>query len=129
MIQIVIDNRLTISKLPWELRDEIKRRLSFENPAYIEATRMNRWTGNIPDVLRFYEQVGTGTLIIPRGFAGQAIRMIGNRAYQLDDQRRTLPEVDFNFTGILKPFQEQAVTAMTGRNLDGLRGLMHQPLP
>ena len=120
MIQIRIDNRLTISKLPWELRDEIKRRLSFENPAFIEATRMNRWAGNIPDVLRFYEQQGTGTLVIPRGFAGQAIRMIGNRAYQLDDQRRTLPEVDFNFTGILKPFQEQAVTAMTGKDFGTL---------
>lgn len=38
---------------PAYLIDEIKKRLNFQNPAWIENENMGRWNGNTPKFLRF----------------------------------------------------------------------------
>ena len=56
-------------------------------------------------------------------FSGQAIRIAkqnGERVH-IDDQRRELPEVDFSFNGILKPFQQEAVTAILKKDFGTLQ--------
>jgi hypothetical protein len=76
---------------------EIRNRLSFKNPAWLENERRG--------------------LSFPRGFAGNAIRIAKRHGEQITvvDNRSELPEVDFTFTGILKPFQKDAVEDITAK--------------
>ena len=85
-------------------------RLSFENPKYLEAKRMNRWVGQIPRFLQFFEVVD-GKLTIPRGFIRELLALCKERkiSYSIEDDRRVLDAVDFNFQGELRPFQKKAV--------------------
>lgn len=71
---------------------------------------MNRWTGNLDRELRFY-RAENGGLHIPRGFIGQLISMARKAGipFQIEDHRRTLPEVDFQFAGELRDFQQDVV--------------------
>jgi superfamily II DNA or RNA helicase len=108
-ITITVAAETHLGKLPWSIRDEIKRRLTLDNPAFQSALHMGRWTGGMEQTLKFYGQQGTGSLIVPRGFTGQAIRLLGKTPYTIIDRRRSLPAVAFQFTGILKDFQKRAV--------------------
>jgi len=89
----------------------VKNRLTIENPLWLENERMGRWNGGVERILRYYSEAGD-LLILPRGFVRQAIsicRQYGEK-YEIFDKRRTLPEVDYNFIGTLKPFQKKAVS-------------------
>lgn len=109
-MQIIISNEIHISDIDARTSKLIRERLSMPNPAYIDAERMGRWTGQIPRTLEFYTRTDRG-LSIPRGFIRQ-IRGIcrgeGIR-YEVVDYRRTLPLVSFTFNGTLKPFQKKAI--------------------
>jgi len=113
-VKITIANKIYLSDIPEQTRFAIMERLMFENPKWVELERLGKWTGSTPKVLTFYEETENGGLIIPRGFVGQLLRLCRKRnvRYQLDDRRRTLPEMDFSFTGKLKTFQQEAVKAM-----------------
>lgn len=119
---IRIDNNLTVTEAPENLRTDICTRLTFPNPAYAEAEKMGRWTGKIPRVLRFYETDPTGALILPRGFCGQLVTICRSFDvhFQIDDQRRELPEVDFSFNGQLRDYQQDAVNAMVAKHFGTL---------
>jgi len=109
-MKITIKNDLFLTELPDHLMAEIQDRLTFTNPAYTEAEKMNRWTGNLDRELKFY-RAENGGLHIPRGFIGQLISMARKAGipFQIEDHRRTLPEVDFHFAGELRDFQQDAV--------------------
>lgn len=86
--------------------------LTVDNPKYHAAKKYGRWVGkNFPQKLYFYELDETG-IIFPRGFAAQAVKLcrtyMGSRP-KIIDQRRRLPEVDFNFQGRLRSYQKEAV--------------------
>ena len=114
---ITIDNQITISDVPRFIKTEIMVRLSFPNPAFAKAKKMNRWTGNIPKHLHFYEETEDG-LVIPRGFIRELLTLCKEKdvRYFIEDHRRALPEVNFAFKGQLRPFQEQAVTDILSRD-------------
>ena len=120
-MKVQIDNKLSIFDIPSHFSRIVYDRLTLDNPKWIENNRMNRWNGNTPKHLRFYEKTDSG-LIAPKGFAKQLIGMAHkhNVSYQIDDRRRTLPEIDFTFHGKLKPFQEQAVTDILSRDFGTL---------
>lgn len=113
-MRIEINSKLKITGAPESLKRSISDRLTFPNPKFLEAERMGRWTGDIPEFLQFYEIAPDGTLTIPRGFAHQLFKILSSNGIrpEIIDHRRTLPEVDFHFTGTLKPFQQEAVDAM-----------------
>jgi superfamily II DNA or RNA helicase len=96
--------------------------LQFPNPKYIENQRMGRWNGGVPRLLRFYDKVGEDGLWIPRGFMRQLIVACRDRnlTYHIDDRRRSLPQVDFTFTGRLKDFQRKAVDVMATKEFGTL---------
>lgn len=116
-MKIFLSNILTISNPPRILSREIRSRLSMGNPKFDEAVRMGRWTGNIPETLRYYRDEGD-SIVTPRGFIRQLISMAKKEGvpFQVIDNRRTLPEVDFAFTGALKPFQEAALEDILSRD-------------
>jgi len=112
-LKVILENKLTISKSPKSLETEIRDRLTFPNPKFIENERQGRWNGDTPPELQFYE-FDRGRLIIPRGFIRQLYFMCRkwDEPFELTDNRRLLLEVEFKFNGQLRPFQETAIDKM-----------------
>jgi len=120
-MRITISKMIDIRYIPMSLRNELKGRLTIENPLWLENKRMGRWNGNTPRFLHCYEEAASG-LTIPRGFLPQLIGMAkrnGDR-FQILDRTRALPEAEFQFRGQLRPFQEEAVKAILSRSMGTL---------
>ena len=124
-MKIILINNLRLSSIPPEIRATIMDTLTFPNPKWLENERMGRWNRGTPKVLRFYDKTRGGGLWIPRGYMRQLLLLCRRRGvrYEIDDRRRALPPVDFNFTGQLKPFQQEAVKTMLSRDF----GVLNAP--
>jgi len=110
IMEIIISNRITLKDIPQDLMADLKERLSFANPKWIENEKRGYWNGKTPQILRFYKVTDNGSLVIPRGFIRQLLsccRRYGVN-YQILDNRRALNRIPFNFSGQLRPFQEIA---------------------
>jgi superfamily II DNA or RNA helicase len=120
-VRIEVTNKVTIHHVPAPLSQELRQRLTITNPKYIENLKYDRWQGDTPEYLRFYEDCHD-TLIIPRGFTRQLLNLCKRHGVQHDihDRRRTLPAVDFHFHGQLRPFQVEAVKAVDARDFGTL---------
>jgi superfamily II DNA or RNA helicase len=116
MVTLKIDRKLHLFPLP-EITDtilrEVKDRLTFPNPAYLEAKKRGFSTWNKPQEVRGY-RVGHDQLIVPRGFTAQMIDLLrwAGVPFRVEDRRRLLAPVDFDFKGELWDFQVEAVEAM-----------------
>ena len=119
---ITITNNLRLRNVPTELRNKLIEKLEIVNPKWLENERMGRWNRGTPQILRFYDKIGTTGLWIPRGYLRQLILLCrkSNVRYQLDDQRRILAPVNFGFSGQLRPFQQAAVDRMLTRDFGTL---------
>ena len=124
-MKIILTNNLRLSGIPSDIRAKLMETLSFPNPKWLENERMGRWNRGTPKVLRFYDKTRGGGLWIPRGYMRQLLLLCRRRGerYEIDDRRRALPPVDFNFTGQLKPFQQEAVKTMLSRDF----GVLNAP--
>jgi len=100
----------------------LTQKLEILNPKWLENERMGRWNRGTPQVLRFYDRVGSAGLWIPRGFMRQLILLCRKHdiAYRIEDQRRDLEPVQFDFTGTLRPFQQTAVDRMLAKDFGTL---------
>lgn len=101
------------------LYSAIRRRLTIKNPKYDAAVRYGRWVGKQlkPKLYFFWET--NDRLIFPRGFANQAVALCqkhGGQSPKIIDNRRQLAPVDLSFHGQLRPYQQQAVTAVLNRS-------------
>jgi len=113
---------MKLSGVPGDLMQTLTRHFQMLNPKWLENERMGRWNRGTKKTLRFYRRFGKQGIIIPRGYARQLIRLLNREhvAYTLDDQRRLLPAVSFDFSGSLKSFQTVAVDAMLKREFGTL---------
>ncbi len=116
-MKVIIKNNLKITGIPEEFVQILMAKLRFPNPKWIENQRMGRWNKGIPKELKFYKKAGDGGLVIPRGYIRQLIYLARRDKiqYELVDKRRTLADVEFNFSGQLKRFQQQAALAMLAK--------------
>jgi len=123
-MKITISNYIQIADAPSFFVQEIKKSLTMQNPEYIEKIKRGYWTGNTPETLKFYHNTCEG-LEIPRGYARKLLFLAREHGidYQLIDRRRTLLEVSFEFKGMLKPFQDQAVRDVLSRD----QGVLEAP--
>jgi superfamily II DNA or RNA helicase len=124
MITFQVDNQAHLypaSDLPGSVLNRIKARLTFPNPAYLEAQKRGFSTWKILQQIQGY-RVAADALIIPRGFTAQLVEILRGSGVQycLEDHRRTLPEVDFHFLGELRDFQKTAVDEMASRDFGTL---------
>ncbi len=121
-MKIIITNNLRLSNIPPEIRAKLMDTLTFPNPKWLENERMGRWNRGTPKLLRFYDKTRGGGLWIPRGYMRQLLLLCRRRGVtvEIDDQRRALTPVDFNFIGQLKPFQNKAVMVMRSRDFGTL---------
>lgn len=112
MISLTVSSSCLLEGLPFELEKLLKEKLTIPNPKYIAAKRYGRWVGKkLKPQLKYYDQQPTG-LAFPRGFANQAVllcREHTGKSPEIIDTRRRLPEVDFSFSGTLRPYQQAGV--------------------
>ena len=121
-LKITIRNRLSLENTPPELEAILRKQMGFTNPKWQENERLGRWNKGTPEHLSFFEKTRTGRILLPRGYVRQLMLMCRrmNISYTLEDLRRTLPEVDFTFSGRLKPFQEVAAERMLSKEFGTL---------
>ncbi|MDP2758314.1 MAG: DEAD/DEAH box helicase [Desulfurivibrionaceae bacterium] len=98
------------------LAEALRQQLTIDNPEYLEAKKYSRWMGKkLKPHLYFYIE-RNGTLTFPRGYANHAIllaRKFMRQDPKIIDQRQSCDLVEFNFLGELRPYQEEAVNAIT----------------
>ena len=111
---LTLSNRLSVAPLPGSLRDEMAAILTLENPKYTENERMGRWNRGTPKTLRFYRKQSGAGICVPRGFVRSVMAFLSRHQlpWRLVDNRRSLADVDFDFSGRLKPFQQEAAAMM-----------------
>lgn len=131
MMTLVVSNDLHITDAPASFIRHLQDRLTLENPAFLAAEKMGRWTGNLERHLRYYEQDHSG-IRIPRGMIGQVVNMAKRAevSYRIEDRRRSLPPVDIRFllptgrsvtnTG-LKPYQVKVIEDVLKRDISVLQ--------
>ncbi len=119
---ITITNNLRLKNIPPDLLAILTEKLEILNPKWLENERMRRWNRDTPQVLRFYDKVGSSGLWIPRGFMRQLILLCRKHdiQYQIDDRRRNLTPANFDFNGKLRPFQQVAVDRMLTKDFGTL---------
>jgi len=113
-MQIYVDSRIRIKEAPKELHEYLYERLTIDNPKYVEAVRMGRFCWNIPKHIYCCHATTEGTLILPRAYIHHLQAYLKEKSipYQIQDNRRKLSPVDFEFNGKLKDFQAEACAAM-----------------
>jgi hypothetical protein len=117
-VKLTVTNKIMVRGAPIRLIETLKDHLTMPNPAFAEAKKRGRWTGNIEKVLRFYTQDADG-ISFPRGYARQAIELIEQhtgRKPQIIDKRRSCPQLDLSFHGELRPYQKEAVRDILARD-------------
>ncbi|RZB31836.1 MAG: hypothetical protein SRB1_01455 [Desulfobacteraceae bacterium Eth-SRB1] len=122
ILKITIKNNLRLIDIPPDFRKILIKKLTVSNPKWIENARMSRWNRGTPKVLQFYDKTKADGLWIPRGYMRQLVLLCRHYGikHQLDDQRRALEIVDFNFAGRLKQFQKEAVNVMLAKDFGTL---------
>lgn len=117
-MQITLKNRLFLSDVPDGLAAQLKDRLRFKNPKWLENERQGRWNQGVPEYLSFCRETPNGGLAIPRGYIRHLILLCRKAGipHEIDDRRRSFPPVDFRFSGELAAFQETAVSAMLSKD-------------
>lgn len=109
-MKIIVSSKILLPDASSPFARIIREGLTMPNPAYLEAVKRGRRTGNLKQELRFY-QIEPEGLIIPRGFASQLLRIAAQTETprEIIDQRRILQQVKFSFKGKLRDYQAEAV--------------------
>ena len=121
-MKITLTSHIDISGAPEPLLRKIRDTFTIENPCWLDNHRLSRWNGATDHWLAFYRDHAAG-LMIPRGAMGLILffcKELGVR-YQITDQRRTLPEREFTFAGILKGYQQSATADILSRDFGVLQ--------
>ncbi|MDP2106196.1 MAG: DEAD/DEAH box helicase family protein, partial [Desulfobulbaceae bacterium] len=116
---LTVGAQCLLSCAPAPLLKVLKAGLTLPNPKYQAAKKYGRWVGkSFPQHLYYFKETEQG-LLMPRGYARdvviQCIEVLGLKP-EIIDRRRTLPEVDFSFRGELRPYQQEAVSAVLTRD-------------
>lgn len=119
MLILTVSSDCLLTGCSLSLEKAIKTRLTIDNPKYVSAKRYGRWVGkSLQPTLKYYQPVPNG-LRFPRGFANQAVllcREYMGESPQIVEGRRLLAQIDFAFSGALRPYQELAVSEVSDRS-------------
>jgi len=75
-----LENEIVIPQLPFGLVQEVKRRLTFENPEYKKAQQFGRSVRGISQFIRFYHTIGD-EFRLPRGFFRDFMQLLHEHDY------------------------------------------------
>lgn len=105
--------------ISFALEKRLKEELTIDNPEYLSAKKYGRWIGKkLKPQLKYYDSVVKG-LRFPRGFANNAVRLcreVCGSDPLIVDNRQLLPEIDLEFKGSLREYQEEALAAAENRS-------------
>ena len=120
MMKLTVRAECCLSGAPPLLAKAVERALTLENPRYEDALRYGRWIGKkLQPRLFFFRKEGSD-LYFPRGFGNDAVRLcrqLAGETPELVDERRTLEPLRLQFSGTLRPYQEEAVAATLAHSL------------
>jgi len=123
LIRVSNDIQIKNATLPPKIKDAIFKELTLPNPSFIQAERMDKYTGYMEKFIYLYESRGD-ILIIPRGFIYRLLRILkdSNQAYEITDERLLKPYVDFH--SMIKPrlYQVPAIEKLVKWGNGGLVG-------
>ncbi len=117
-----ISHKLFLSDVPEAVKETVMAELTLENPKWLENLKMGRTNYRVSRHLKFYSTRTNGGLIVPRGYGERLARICADRGeiVEYEDERRSLPDVDFSFSGALRPYQDEACRAMLRRRFGTL---------
>jgi superfamily II DNA or RNA helicase len=114
-----VDSEACLSGASETQKAIIRQKLTISNPKYEAARRYSRWIGKkLVPRLYFFQDREDG-LHFPRGFVNRAIEICEQAAGvrpDIEDNRRRLDEIPLRFLGDLRPYQQEAVEAVTGHS-------------
>ncbi|RLI66833.1 MAG: hypothetical protein DRO67_00220 [Candidatus Asgardarchaeum californiense] len=114
MIKIILKGSCLIHGAPESKLNLIKKRLTFDNPKYVQAKRNGRFIPrSVPPTLEFYKERGSA-LMVPRGMCGFVCKTIGVDPKYVKDFTVCDP-INIQFKGKLRDYQEKAVQDVLGR--------------
>ena len=121
-MKIILSKHLILRDVSQVVYTHLTEKLQFFNPKWLENERMGRWNRGVTKILRLYRRLPGGGLRIPRGYLRQLILLCRRHdiAWQIEDRRRVLPDVEFPFNGTLRPFQQTAVNIMLAKDFGTL---------
>jgi superfamily II DNA or RNA helicase len=114
--RITVDSEACLERATETQKAVVRQKLTVINPKYQAARRYSRWIGKkLKPKLFFFHESGD-RLFFPRGFVNQAVqlcRQVTGVIPDIFDKRRRLDEIHLTFHGALRPYQEEAVAAVT----------------
>lgn len=114
MLTVKVDSHITIQlqELPTKILTCIMKDLTLDNPEYLQAVKYGYSIYGKERYIYLYQR-DDAAITIPRGYGQKLVNMLEKNKihYQLDDQRLTLPEVDFGSRIKLRDYQAPAVDA------------------
>lgn len=112
---IRLSNKCTLFYVPAPIRQIIKEKMTFINPAYTGAVEHGRFgaSTNIPKYLTFFEETPNKITFL-RGALKQVVEILREHdiKYELKDHRSEGERTDITFNGELRDYQEEAVDAL-----------------
>ncbi|MFC1482430.1 DEAD/DEAH box helicase [Myxococcota bacterium] len=113
-MRLTITNRLRIHCPPMDFAAELCDRLTLANSAHASAIKAGRYSGNLDPTIRYWCEAGAD-LIVPRGTIGLVRWLARQHNLQIEPTDRTwlCEPVDFDFRGELRPYQADALEAVT----------------
>lgn len=107
---IKVGKDIVIENCPDDVREELRKKLTFKNPDYEKKIRLGKWIGNTPPTLCLMVERGHD-MIVPYGMFDDVIDYIHNirliDRIELKDEIE--PNVDFSSNIKLYDYQEKAV--------------------
>jgi superfamily II DNA or RNA helicase len=118
MITLTISNRINVPYINETFDDFLYDSLTIINPLWLENKRMNRFNWKTKKELFFYKEVGENGLLVPRGFLPDIIEYLTDNhlEFKINNKTQKGKEIDFEFSGHLRPFQQIAIEKMLSQN-------------
>jgi superfamily II DNA or RNA helicase len=112
-MELMISNVLEAEGLPPRIALACADDLTLPNPAFVTRERLGLWVGETDGTVTLAQRRGD-TVILPRGYLERLIARLKDAglAYDIEDRRLVLPEVDFHLRGELRSYQADALEAM-----------------
>lgn len=108
--KLTVHNQGELVNVPDQIVKYISRVMTLDNPAYKQAEKYGRYTGNLEPEIHLYELI-PGGIRFPRGWVRQCLDLLQKNEIQVEviDRRRTLDPIELSFRGELRDYQERAV--------------------
>jgi hypothetical protein len=121
-VRLAAGVRVELAELTPQVQATLKHAASMPNPLFYERQRRRLSTWDAPRFLRSYEETLDGGLVLPRGLADTAARLIhaaGSRVDIVDDRPPGTPQ-QFGFTATLDARQQAALDALLPHDISTL---------